>query len=104
MSSHQHRANTMKRYAELGTVYRNQPCIEYPGQWVVYCNGEEAGQHPIFQEAYSQAGEVWDKATLNDNRVSICWQCSENDPRIGEVWYTGFYQHGSFDSFGRYKS
>ena len=95
----------MKHYAELGTVYRNQPCIEFPGSWLVYVDGNELGQYPTFQEAYDFATEQWEAPMSSvDTKVSVCWACSENDPRVGEVWFTGFYQHGTFDQFGRYKS
>lgn len=95
---------TLKRYAELGTVHRNEPCREYPGEWIVYVNGNESSKHNAFDVAFHMAQEASDKAQDLSTEVSVCWSCSDNDPRIGEVWFTSFYRHGKFDYFGRYKS
>lgn len=85
----------MKRYAELGHVYRTEPCVEYPGRWIVYVEGEERSTHESLEQAFAVAQAL-------DIESSICWEASENDPRIGEVWFTGYYCHGKFDAFGRY--
>jgi hypothetical protein len=101
----------MKTYAELGTVHRNEPCQEYPGTWMVYYKSPdenlEVGK-ASFEEAYTVAAKFLIKydADVRDFplRLSICWKCSDNDPRVGQVWFTGFYQHGKFNLFGDYKS
>lgn len=94
----------MRKYSELGTVHRNEPCLEYPGCWIVYASGNEVDACHSFETAYSVASQHVETSTVLGEEVSICWNCSENDPRAGEVWFTGFYQHGKFDFFGRYVS
>lgn len=107
----------MRKFAELGTVHRCEPCQEYPGEWLVYCpiavsfQVGELGEssHPDFETALGHARKLIDKlenvkAEYNPREISICWKCSDNDPRVGKVWFTGFYQHGKFDWFGNYKS
>jgi hypothetical protein len=95
----------MRTFAELGHVHRNQPCIEYPGEWLVYVDGGDETSHVSFEAAYQHGLLVveddWYSA---DESVSICWKCSDNDPRVGKAWFTGFYQHGKFNQFGVYKS
>lgn len=91
----------MKKYSELGTVHRGEPCEEYPGVWFVFADGKEMDQHSTFEEAFERAKGLSEEARLGV-RVSVNWSCSENDPRIGEIWFTGFYRHGYFDHFGRY--
>ena len=98
----------MKTYAELGHVHRGEPCIEYPGEWLVYSKGEEKGSFTSFADAFDCAldwSKEYDSKEQDEPiRVSICWKCSDNDPRVGAVWFTGFYQHGKFNQFGDYKS
>lgn len=101
----------MKKFAELKGYERNAPCQEYPGRWLVYYpNRKVEDQHefPTFEEAYTFAktkeGCFPEDPFLSPIHVSICWDASEDDPRIGKVWFTGFYQHGKFDQFGRYIS
>lgn len=101
----------MKHYNELGHVYRTEPCIEYPGKWIVYYPGrnvKDSNTFPSFTDAYNFAstkeGHFPTDTFMSDTHVSICWECSEDDPRQGEVWFTPFYQHGKFDRYGRYKS
>lgn len=101
----------MRAYAELGTVYRTEPCVEYPGKWLVYFPNrkvEEENSFATFEEAYAFAktkeGYFPDDHYLSSIHVSICWNCSDNDPRVGQVWFTGFYQHGRFNHFGDYKT
>jgi len=86
----------MKRYSELTTAERGAPCVEYPGQWIVYC-GESTAVFPSLLAAI-------DAARSAGVTASVCWSASDNDPRIGEVWFTGFYTHGRTDTFGRYRS
>ena len=93
----------MKRYAELGHVYRTEPCLEYPGTWLVFQDGVvQVAASPTFQEALDAGRRAWDKA--NDGAVvSICWECSDNDPRVGQVWFTGFYKLGCFNHYGIFR-
>jgi hypothetical protein len=97
----------MRTFAELGHVHRCEPCIEYPGEWLVFIQGA-VSSHATFDNAMKVAlGGVSGYDTLPQDeplRVSICWKCSDNDPRVGQVWFTGFYQHGKFNQFGAYKS
>lgn len=90
----------MKRYAELGHVHRTEPCEEYPGEWLSYREGGDERSFPTFQAAYNDALA---RNEIDGAKTSVCWCASNNDPRIGEVWFTGFYQHGYFDLFGRYR-
>lgn len=94
----------MKTYAELGHVHRCEPCIEYPGEWLVYANGGDETSHTTFDEAFSVAVDRQNNEEEHNVTYSICWKCSDNDPRVGAVWFTGFYQHGKFNQFGDYKS
>ena len=90
----------MKRYNELGTAHRNEPCVEYPGTWHAYQDGTELGQYNTFGEALAAAKLANDET---GNKTSVGWSASDNDPRIGQVWMTGFYIHGRFDQFGFYR-
>lgn len=92
----------MRKYSELGHVHRTEPCLEYPGCWLVYVQGEEVDACHNFETAFSIASQHVEKSSMLDSEVSICWNCSVDDPRAGEVWFTGFYRHGYFDFFGRY--
>lgn len=98
----------LPKYANLGVAHRGDPCEEYPGQWLVYASGKEETSHASFGDAFQAAQKAVDEYDSKEQdapiRVSICWQCSDNDPRIGEVWFTGFYQHGKFNQYGQYKS
>lgn len=97
----------MKTYAQLQGYERNAPCQEYPGEWLTYSEGKERGSFPNLGLALAYAEELvkeWDNSKDRDVpiQVSVCWKASDNDPRIGEVWFTGFYQHGKFNQFGSY--
>lgn len=97
----------LKTFAELGHVYRTNPCVEYPGLWVVYLDGADKGQHLTLAEAQVAARQVWDAAVQDEQsegEVSIGWLCSPDDPRIGSAWFTGYYTHSWIDTFGRYRS
>jgi hypothetical protein len=102
----------MKTFTELGTVYRGDPCLEYPGEWLVFYpwrKQESADVLASFEQALSHARKVLDQAEEDKREydprdVTICWKCSDNDPRVGQVWFTGFYQHGKFNLFGDYKT
>lgn len=97
---------TMKTYAQLGHVYRCEPCVEYPGAWLVYINGDSPPGDPTFnsfEEAWSFAKREWEINPLEVTpKISVCWKASDNDPRIGEVWFSPYYQHGWFDQYGKY--
>ncbi len=99
---------TLRAYKDLGTVYRGDPCKEYPGTWLVYVKGEEVYGSQSQEDAYwFAAGKVMEYDLVEQSeplRVSICWQCSDDDPRVGQIWFTGFYQHGKFNQFGEYKT
>lgn len=92
----------MKTYAELGHVYRGDPCVEYPGEWLVYTNGGDEKSFPSYEETFKVARKQSDSLEDLNVKVSICWKCSDNDPRQGQVWFTGFYQHGYFGIYGSY--
>ena len=94
----------MKKYSELGHVYRCEPCIEYPGKWISYVNGVDERIFSSFDEARKDASDRQDASPNDECETSVCWRCSDDDPRIGQVWFTGFYQHGKFDIFGRYRT
>jgi hypothetical protein len=106
---------TLKKYSELGHVWRNEPCQEYPGEWLVFSQpdsvsegDQEVRSFPSFNEAMVYARTRVDAYDSKEQSwpidISICWKCSDNDPRHGQVWFTGFYQHGEFNLFGEYKS
>lgn len=96
----------MKKYAELGTVHRCEPCVEFPGTWLVYINGDAPPGEPTFgsfEEAHIFAKREWEITPIEPTpKVSVCWKASDDDPRVGQVWFTPYYQHGYFDQFGRY--
>jgi hypothetical protein len=91
----------MKKFSELKTHDRGNPCEEYPGTWFVYVNGNNERAFSTFEDAYI-AGMLEDKkAESYLDKVTIAWKASDNDPRVGQVWFTGYYRHGQF-KFGRY--
>lgn len=99
----------LKKFADLGTVHRGEPCQEYPGEWLVYYPNrkvEDNNSFATFEEAYAFAktkeGYFPEDPYFSPIHVSIFWNCSEDDPRVGKVWFTGYYRHGKFDRFGRY--
>lgn len=79
----------LKSFAELGSVYRTEPCLEYPGTYFVYRNGNDEKSFPSLKEAWDY---VLTDLSEFEGEVSICWQCSDDDPRIGQGWFTGFYR------------
>jgi hypothetical protein len=91
----------VKTYAELTHVDRGDPCAEYPGQWIVYSGGEVAGTFTDSVAAIVSATHI---VEARNDRVSVCWACSDDDPRVGQTWFTGFYTFGRFDQFGRWVS
>jgi hypothetical protein len=80
----------MKTYSQLGHVYRTEPCVEYPGQWAIYM-GDKVIPYPSLVEAKQAAYSNWG---AYGEEWSVCWKCSDNDPRQGEIWFTSFYQDG----------
>jgi hypothetical protein len=115
----------MKKYTELGTTHRTEPCEEYPGEWLV-CIPESLGPNwnrwwfskpratlghsfQTFDEAMNIAKSFLtyledQRVQYNPSSISICWKCTDNDPRIGECWFTGFFMHGRFNLFGDYRT
>lgn len=105
----------MKKYAELGTVHRTEPCEEYPGSWFLYFpsksgTGKETSEAlDSLESAIRKAEKILQayedaKLEYNPRDFTICWKCSDDDPRVGQVWFTGFYQHGRFNFYGEYKT
>lgn len=98
----------LKRFTELGTAHRGEPCQEYPGTWLVYSGGKELPPLPSFDEAYQVAYKECIEYDNEDRNapinISICWKASDDDKRIGQVWFTSFYQHGKFNQFGSYRT
>ena len=90
----------MRTFAQLGHVHRCEPCKEYPGEWIVYCHGEQTGTFTSADAAIASARIQSEDA----EHTSVCWACSDDDPRVGQAWFTGFYQLGYFDRFGRWIS
>lgn len=99
----------LKKLSELDTAQRNAPCQEYPGEWLVYVNGEHFGTFTTFMlakqaacEASFRHAEVEMKPGVTE-KISVCWAANSNDPRIGEVWFTSFYEKGFYDSYGQWR-
>lgn len=90
----------MNIYSDLGVVHRCDPCQEYPGEWLLYLPLPYEGktEHSFASKdeamkAGSLITDAWEHERLEyDPRdVKIAWKCSDNDPRQGQVWFTGFY-------------
>lgn len=111
----------MKHYTELNTgrgdsTDRGDPCIEYPGEWFVNFpnkqdtrTSETTEAFPTLESAIRKAQKILDayedqKIEYNPRDFTISWKCSDDDPRIGLVWFTGHYRHGHFNHFGNYVS
>jgi hypothetical protein len=96
----------MKKYADLGTAHRCEPCVEWPGQYLIFINGNapvSEESFPNFEAAYLAAQKEWELSTLEvAPRVSICWQATDGDPRVGQVWFTSYYQLGWINQFGQF--
>ncbi len=107
---------SLKAYAELGHVHRTEPCQEYPGQWLLCLPnalkeavGEYQESHTSQESARLHGEEILnrmeaDLVEYNPRDIGVCWQASDNDPRIGQVWFTGFYQHGHWNHYGQYRT
>lgn len=117
-------ATELKLYAELGHVHRTEPCIEYPGKWLLFmpaclqegdnclddhpANGSQR-EHASQEEAIAYGEKIIARAEAagmeyNIHDFSVCWACSDNDPRIGEVWFTPFYRAGQWSMWGKYRT
>jgi hypothetical protein len=94
---------TLPRYADLGTVHRTKPCVEYPGEWLVYIDGNNERSFTTQEDAIKAAHASVDEFPDAD-KISVCWKCSDDDPRQGQVWFTGFYQLGSVNGYGQWKA
>ena len=80
-------------YAELGTHRRNQPCIEFPGNYYIYHDGIEISSFlgDVGEgEALLRFSDITNKTELS-GKYSLAWKASDNDIRIGSVWMTGYY-------------
>jgi len=91
------------KLAELCTVHRTQPCDDYPGRWILYHAGLELYRSKDFRNTFEFAVRLGARKGELDG-ASICWDASEGDPRIGQVWFAGYYTHGTWDIFGQYRS
>ena len=108
----------MRAFKDLGTVHRGDPCLEYPGKWILFiparlqesmnCMDEQSKREFASQEeAISYGGSIieWAEDSLleyNISDFSVCWSCSDDDPRVGQVWFTPFYCAGRWNMFGHY--
>ena len=99
----------MKPYSALGETYRCDPCQEYPGKWILFLPLPYEGktEHSFSsKEEAMEAGEriveSWEREGLEYDyqKVSVGWKCSDNDPRVGQVWFTGFYISIRMKSYG----
>ncbi len=81
----------MKTYMQLTTVDRGAPCLEYPGTWYGYLNGREVAVlsgKGAEDMAFTLARE---KHIPYENCVEVGWLADDNDPRVGEIWFTSYY-------------
>lgn len=95
---------------------RGDPTTDYPGRFIVYVNGKHVDDFTDQADAIRAAKKIWDDpATVRlkpppwrehegplEPEVSVCWFASDDDPRVGSFWFTGFYQLGKIDHFGRF--
>lgn len=114
----------LPKFSELGTAHRGDPCQEYPGKWILFMPAclqegmnclddypasgtqrECASQEEAIaygEKIIARAEEA--KMEYNIRDFSVCWSCSDDDPRVGQVWFTGFYRAGQWSMFGQYRS
>lgn len=87
--------------SQLTTATRGNPCQEYPGTWTVYIGGAEVGTFQDLPDDVSDKGAELNALSLarrlsdsdpEGREVTVSWQCSDQDPRHGQVWFTGYYQ------------
>jgi hypothetical protein len=105
----------LKSYAELGTVHRGAPCQEYPGTWLVTVSNDITSKSNRGTMLCGSKNEAITAGTAlvntledelveyNPRDIGVCWQASDNDPRVGEVWFTGFYKLGHWNHFGHFR-
>jgi hypothetical protein len=106
----------LKRYADLGNVHRTEPCMEYPGEWMLCIpKALEEKSREYYRESHASQKEARDcgdrllawleynRIEYNPREITVCWKCSDEDPRIGQTWFTPFYRHGNWTFFGGYK-
>lgn len=84
----------LRKYAELGGAHRCEPCQEYPGEYIIYHNGKEVNKcSGSVGESEARNFMVRVIGTYDDpSEYSMCWSASDDDPRVGQVWFTGFYK------------
>ncbi len=81
-------------YESLTTSNRHDPCREYPGAYHVYADNNHVGD---FYGEY-EGGTALDRAkrqalNLPDAmNIAVYWAASEDDPRIGQGWFTSYYR------------
>ena len=99
-------------YAALTSVNRGEPCQEYPGDWIIHLPIPHQGQTEHKCTSLGAARQTAERILMafesakleyDPTQVTISWKCSDNDPRVGETWFTGFYTHGKYNIFGDYK-
>lgn len=88
---------------DLCTTHRTAPSRDYPGRWILYHGGAEVYASKTFAHTFEFSVALGARKGECEGD-SICWRASDGDPRIGEIWFTGFYRHGTWDSFGEYRS
>jgi len=92
---------SLPKYAELTHVNRGDPCQEYPGRYLSYLNGDDERSFESLEEARQDAYQRM-PFTAPEMEASVCYSCSDDDPRIGQVWFTGFYQVGKYNRWGQW--
>jgi hypothetical protein len=69
--------------------------------WRLYCGGNEVYASKDYANTYDFAVRMGAKNGDCDG-WSICWDSTDGDPRVGQVWFTGFYRHGTWNLLGQY--
>lgn len=103
----------MKLLSELTHVNRCEPTSDYPGKWIVSYPSTDPSA-PKLEKSFSSFEPALayacfrlmqyedDKVEYDSRLFTISWVASDNDPRIGEVYFTGCYTHGRFNIWGEY--
>lgn len=99
-------------YAQLTSSNRGAPCIEFPGQYIVYYQGRVDSRTLYLGDAHKEALKALQESDTDPEvngdgvfiaqplRLTICWEASSNDPRLGQVWFSRSYQLGHYNLFG----
>jgi hypothetical protein len=87
--------------ADLCTVHRGEPTADYPGRWILYHAGQELYRSKDYANTFDFAVRIGARKGELDG-ATICWDASDGDPRVGQGWFTGFYQEGRWNQFGQY--